>query len=165
MFEGRAREISKHERNGDMIVSIPSEVMKDRARLMQLFPEYTGHYALAPGNPFQDNIELPEFFYTEASINAPFTGKNEEQLKEEFNNRRRQALIIPGYFIAGQMSKEITGKYLDQDGTWVRLLNSSKDGRVVDAGFDPDGYLDVDSYLDPQDPDDGLGGRSFSGVK
>lgn len=164
-FEESQRALSEHERNGDMVIYIPDEVAKDRALLMKLFPEYKNHYALKDGNPFKDDVILSGYGYTESSIDAPFTRTTEEQLETELKKRNRVGLNITGDFLAGQVSKAISGKYLDQERTWARLLSSSEDGRVVNADFYQDGRFRVGSRLSPAFQYDSLGGRSFEGVE
>lgn len=99
---------------------------------------------------------------TEAAIDAPHTGTNEDQAAEILVKVKldRRGHTLNTYAVAGNESRLLLGKYLDQDGTFTRVMSSRVGGRVVDADFFPDGFCYVGWYLGPDDADGRLGVRS-----
>lgn len=90
------------------------------------------------GNPFS----LFGWMRTEKVINAPYTKKDEEAAEKVIGSGRLgQTLNV--YAEAGNQSKLLTGKYLDEVSTWVRVLRSRAHGQVVSAYFAPDGRCHV----------------------
>ena len=109
----------------------------------------------------RDNvINLSGWLRTEKSIDAPNTETDEAKAREIIarNNRLGQTLNVYGE--AGQVSKLLSGQYLDEVSTWVRVLSSRASGRVVYANFNPDGYCYVNWSLKPLDVRGYLGVRS-----
>lgn len=122
-----------------------------------------GSYSVDEGNPVTNEADQWGWRYVEASRVAPYRRTNEAGLREQLNQRGRVGQTLNEYVVAAQMSKSLTGHYLDED-TWSRLFGSRGDGRVVAADFDADGYLYVYPNWDPQERDGDLGGRSSEGV-
>lgn len=105
------------------------------------------------GNP----VRLFGWMLTERTINAPHTNTNEASAEKA--TKGRMGLTLNVYAEAGNQSWFLTGRYLDQTSTCVRILNSRVRGWVVDAGFGPDGYCGVDGGLRPGDAYPFLGVR------
>lgn len=108
------------------------------------------------GNP----IQLFGHLRTEAAIDAPHTRTNEGQAADILARSGRRGHTLNTYVVAGDQSKLLRGKYLDQDRTMVRLMLSRAHGRVVSALFFPSGYCDVDLSLRPGNVGPRLGVRS-----
>ncbi|MDD5147201.1 MAG: hypothetical protein PHV63_01455 [Candidatus Daviesbacteria bacterium] len=100
----------------------------------------------------------------EASINAPNCNTFQKDLKNfiERSGYFGQRLIV--YILASQASKDLTGRYFDQEPIYCRLFGSRYRSRVISAGFDPSGYLGFDWRLDPNFRDRFLGAR-FEEIK
>lgn len=103
------------------------------------------------------------WFDYEVSIDAPYLDTTEGQLMDKISKDGREILSLNQYIVAGQDSELLTGKYLDEDETWVRL-GSRHVGHVVSADFSRGGCLYVGWFLGSDYHYPYLGGRS-SGVK
>ncbi len=157
-------ELKTLESQGKRVGFLPSEVSTQKTRhlLGKMFPQMQSH-SVEEGNYVTNEEDRSGWFDYEADIDAPYTNTNEKQLNEKVKRDGRRLLTLNEYIAAGQDSKHFTGKYLDQNKTFVRL-GSRNGGHVVDAGFDSGGGLDVYWSLRPDARNGGLGGRS-SGVK
>src|SRR3989344_2258372 len=105
-------------------------------------------------------VNLSGWMGTEKTINAPHLETNEDQAFAVISKNKRLAQTLNVYVAAGQQSKLLTDQYLDEVSTWVRVLSSRIDGKVVDAGFYPDGHCFVSWGLGSQGVLGGLGVRS-----
>lgn len=110
-------------------------------------------------------IDLHGWMRTEKAIDAPHTGTNQKQAEKLVKDNGRIGDSLNVYAAAGVMSKELIGQYLDQERTWIRVLSSRDDGRVVGADFDRNGCCRVYWGLRPDDVSDGLGLRSVELAK
>lgn len=108
------------------------------------------------GNP----VRLFGHLRTEATIDAPHTRTNEDQARQIIANLDRQGQTLNVYAEAGNQSKLLTSRYLDEIKTWVRVLNSRLRGQVVNAHFLPYGYCHVGWHLWPDGVRDSMGVRS-----
>ncbi len=96
---------------------------------------------------------------TEKSIDAPHTQTDEDAAEKAIEEGRiGQTLNI--YVEAGNQSKLLTGEYLDEKRTYVRVLNARIRARVVDAHFLGGGRCYVGWGLGPGCVYGGLGVRS-----
>lgn len=139
---------------------LPTELATQQSRhiLDKMFPKI-GSYSVKKDN-FVTNDENPSgWFDYETEVGAPYLDTNEKQLIEGIAKEKRKLLSLNQYIVAGQDNKLLTGQYLDEKGTWVRL-GSRSEGRVVFARFDRDGYLLVDWGLGSSHHRQNLGGRS-----
>lgn len=109
-----------------------------------------------------NSVSLYGWLRTGAAINAPLRGRDEWEARASLLRRDRQGLTLNVYGAAGKQSRLLskTNQFLDQIGTYVRVLNSRVRGRVVNAGFGPSGYCDVPWYLAPDYVYDHVGVRS-----
>lgn len=157
-------ELLKLEEEGRRVGYLPVELSTQKSRhlMAKIWPQMESH-SVEVENQVTNEIDVFGWFDYEASIDAPYTGTNEAQLKDEFKRQGRKGLNLNQYIVAGQDSKLFTGEYLDQNNTWVRLLGSRSRGDVVYAGFRGGGRLLVYSDLSPRNHAEDLGGRS-SGV-
>jgi len=108
------------------------------------------------GNP----VRLSGHLRTEAAIDAPYLKTDEEQAAGILTRLGRRGHTINTYAEAANQSKLLTGKYLDEDRTWIRVMQSRRSGQVVDAHFIPDGYCLVRWSLEPDYAFGSLGVRS-----
>lgn len=109
----------------------------------------------------RDNvINLFGWLRTERKIDAPNTKTDEEKAKKVIAGKGRLAQTLNVYGEAGQVSKLLQAKYLDEDWTWVRVLASRVGGRVVSADFSPVGCCDVGWGLESSFVRGDLGVRS-----
>lgn len=152
------------EASGKRLGYLPPELatQETRHKLGKMYPKMQSH-SVQEGNSVSNDGNPSGWFDYEAAIDAPYLDTKEKQLKERVAKDERELLTLNQYIVAGQDSKLFTGQYLDETETFVRLA-SSRDGRMVRAGFGPGGHLGVDSGLDADLHDPYLGGRS-SGVK
>lgn len=97
----------------------------------------------------------------ESSPNVQNKGTTEIELREKYEKNEKIGMNLNVYIISSIESKDREGKYFDEQ-TWARL-SSLKNGRMLDAGFKPDGSLHIDTPS-PETADLFLGGRSM-GVK
>lgn len=98
----------------------------------------------------------------EASPNTPRKRTTENELREQYKNEGLMGMNLNVYIISSLENKYREGIYFDA-GPWVRLLGSSKNGKVIDASFRADGSLGIDTPS-PETTNLFLGGRSM-GVK
>lgn len=85
----------------------------------------------------------------EAVVNAPYTETTQEQLEDIFKNEGRVGQTLNVYAASSQAIKNIYDQYPDEIYSYVRLLGSEVESRVmVSANFFPNGCLNVgfDSY-------------------
>lgn len=159
-----AEEIKQLEAEGRRLAYLPPELatQENRHILGSMFPKMQGN-SVEEGNTVTNEQVRSGWFDYEAAIQAPHLYTNEKKLRKLLAKQGRLGMNITEYVIAGQDSKLFTGKYLDQDSTYVRLLGSRYDGDVVSAGFGPDGLV-VSWSLGPDRHGPGWGGRSV-GVK
>lgn len=151
----------------DMAGFIPEVVASDLTLVKKGFPEVQFYFYGGLGDISQVNKTyiLAGWKRTEAEIDAPYARTTEQGLREKVDSLGRRGLNLNAYTVFGVLSRDLTGKYLDQTRTAVRLLGASFGGRVLGAKFSAFGRLDVYSYLDPQVQRSGWGGRSAVGGK
>lgn len=89
-----------------------------------------------------NSVRLFGWMRTEKSIDAPHLSTDEAAAVKAIKDRMGQTLNV--YAEAGNQSKFLTGEFLDEVSTWIRVLNSRARGRVVEAYFYPSGYCSVD---------------------
>ncbi|OGE38396.1 hypothetical protein A3D79_03735 [Candidatus Daviesbacteria bacterium RIFCSPHIGHO2_02_FULL_39_8] len=105
-------------------------------------------------------IQLFGHLRTEAAIDAPYPKTDEDQAAEILARLGRRGHTINTYAEAANQGKLLTGKYLDEVGTWTRVMQSRARGRVMFACFDPGGNCFFSWPLKPVDARDDLGVRS-----
>lgn len=164
-------ELAQLVENGRRIGYLPDplKTQQDRPLLAKMFPRMQS-YSLQEENPVKNGANRSGWFDYEASIDAPYHDTTEQGLRDKITSEAERVqrelleMNLNEYVIAGQDSRLFTGKYLDQNSTWSRLLGSRDEGGVVDADFRPGGRLNVHWHLFSQVHDPSLGGRSV-GVK
>lgn len=154
-------ELKRLEANGRRPGYLPPELATQEARhlLAVIWPEM-GSFSVKEGNPVTNEENLSGWFDYEASVDAPFTNTTEDQLRKAIKKEGKNGINLNEYIVAGEDSKLLTGRYLNEGKTGVRLLGSRYGGGVVEAYFDSYGLLTVGSILSPQYHDRGLAGRS-----
>lgn len=105
-------------------------------------------------------INLFGWLKPEKSIDAPFAGTDETKARAAIAGKHRLAQTLNVYGEAGQESKLLTGHFLDEVRTWVRILSSRSGGRVVEARFHRSGSCNVYWDLQP-----GYGGFELLGAR
>jgi len=79
---------------------------------------------------------------TYASVNAPNLNTTQSQAQEFAETKRYLEQRLKTYILASQESKDLSGQYLDERGTWSRLfVRSCGEGDWIRARFSPDGRL------------------------
>ncbi|WP_432842243.1 hypothetical protein [Dactylosporangium sp. CA-092794] len=146
-----AEEIAALRRNGCRLAYLPAELATQEGRhvLGRMFPAMRSFSTLAD-NVITNDFDPSGWFDYEAAIACPYLGTDERQLLDDVTAAGRGLLNLNQYVVAGQDSKLLTGRLLDEGGTWIRA-RSRIDGRLVSARFDGDveaTALGVD-YLDP----------------
>lgn len=166
------KEIEEKERKGKGIILVPDAYAQQAQRplIAAAFRLVNNgyvpkHWSMQADNSVTNDLIHTGYRWIDMSIDAPHTGTNEQQARNAARKEGAEGINHSEYVIAGLQSKLVSGKYLDQDRTWIRELGSSSDGRVVRSCFDPSGYLGVVSVLSPRDRGGGLGARFSSGVK
>lgn len=165
--------IAKQERAGKGLIFVPVEYARQAQRPLiaaafrvLVDNEYVpGHWSMQEDNPVKNDLVHSGFRWVDMAIDAPHTGTNERQARDEAEKESSEGINLSEYLLAGLYSKITIDRYLDQVRTWSRLLGSSRGGQVIFVGFYPDGFLRVNSNLDPQDRDDVFGARFSQGVK
>lgn len=137
---------------------------KGLANLEQMYPKIenwpvgkrTGWFSYV-----RDNFEVnkkDEWVKTEAIIDAPNINTTQRDLE---NHAKKQGYLSQWdciYILISQVSKDLTGRYLDEGDTWSRL-GSRSEGSMVTANFYSDGSLDSVWFMDQLIHDSSLGGR------
>lgn len=132
--------------------------------LGKAFPEM-GSSAFMVGTPVlnidrdEQRVNLYGWMKTEKAINAPNLRTNESQALAIVNKKKRLGQTLNIYAVAGQQSKLLADQYLDEVSTWVRVLSSRVNNKVVHAGFHPNGDCLVRWSLGPENIYDNLGVR------
>ena len=157
-------ELADLEANGKRVGYLPTELATQESRhiLGQMFPRMESH-CVQKDNSLTNDENPSGWFDYESAIDAPYLDTNEKQLIERVTKDGRNLLSLNQYIVAGQDSKLLTSKYLDEDRTWVRL-GSRDGGRLVGANFGRGGLLHVSWPLEADDHTPLSGGRS-SGVE
>lgn len=145
-------------------IYLPEELSTQKSRhlLGKMFPKMKSH-SVEEGNSVTNEVARSGWRQFDMSLDALHLGTNENQLKEAMISQRDEEPTLNEYIVAGQASKLITGKYLDE-GSWSRILGSRLVGGVVSAYFDSGGLLHVISVWLPVYRDSRLGGRFSRGV-
>ena len=146
-------------------IYLPEEFSTQRGRhlLGKMFPKMQSH-SVEEGNSVTNEVARSGWRQFDMSLDAPHTDTNEKQLKEAMVSQGDEEPTLNEYIVAGQASKLLTGRYLDEGATWSRILGSRYDGDVVDAHFLSDGRLLVVSDWSPGHRDPSVGGRFSRGV-
>ena len=153
-------EIAALEQQGKRVGYLPAELAAQQSRhlLGKIFPKMES-YSVKKDNFVTNDENSSGWFDYETEVGAPYLDTNEKQLVERIAKDGRKLLNLNQYIVAGRDNKLLTGQYLDEKETWVRL-GSRSEGRVVFARFDRDGYLLVDWGLGSGHHRQNLGGRS-----
>lgn len=138
-----------------MMVYNPEELRRGRMGLIRLGEMYPGmaSYTVGRNTLITNTHETRGWIKVEATIGAPNLNTSREEL---VNFARRQGYLgqrESTYILASQASKDLTGRYFDEGGTWSRLLGVRGESIIfrnrryvmgVGAHFDSDGRLHVD---------------------
>jgi hypothetical protein len=152
---------------------LPPELATQSSRhlLGRIFPLLRS-YALFEHNPVT-NLDNPSgWFDYDVAEDAPYGGTDEQGLVDTVASEGRWLASLNQYVVATQDSVVLTGRYLDERGTWSRFAHyvggrmvcSRVDGAEPPAGTrteEPlEGALLVAYDVGPGDRFDQLGGRS-----
>ena len=137
-------QIDELEKADRRIGYMPSEFAQKRNVLRVIFKGMWGPPDTTSKNSVTNDNQPAGWFDYDAQMSVPNTNMTEADLRNKFKAENREGMNLNQYIIAGQDSKLLTGKYLDQGTTWTRLLASRLDGGVtILARFNPDGKLDM----------------------
>ena len=155
----------KGEQVSSMLVYHPDKFTEHEG-LIHLGGRYPslGSYSVREGTTIRNNHETTGYVKVEAVLGAPNLNTKEGDLTkhlEGHSNYKGQREST--YILLGQALFVLTGQYPDIQ-TISRLPGSSRDGRMIYAYRNSDGYLRVRWDLDPQDRYPSIGG-SFEEVK
>src|SRR3989344_9098781 len=155
--------IAQDEANGVRHGYLPTELSTQQTRhiLGEMSPKMQSQ-SVKEGNSVTNDENPSGWFDYEAAIDAPYLETEERQLMDKIKKDGRKILSLNQYIVAREDSKLFTGKYLDEDGTYVRV-GSRNDGYLVSVYSRRDGRLRVGSPLLAGHHYPRLGGRS-SGV-
>ncbi|MDP3994460.1 MAG: hypothetical protein Q8P91_01345 [bacterium] len=139
----------EREQRDRMAIFVPDNVNWED--LGKIFPEI-GNWGLALGNPPFDIINNSGWLWIEASVDAP----NRYITPKEGS----QGQSLKTYIIGSQISKLLTGKYFDQDGTSSKLLGCfTAKGSAIRCRFEKHGYLVTFYRLSSKEEDGKVGSR------
>lgn len=129
-------------------------------RLGQMYPEM-GSWSVQEGTTVQDSSdtnERDEWVKVEATVDAPNLDTTQKDLEEHAKKQGYSGQQEAIYILASKKSKDLTGYYLDEEGTFSRL-GSRRKGVVVSVSFHSDGHLFAHWNLSPWHHLPHLGGR------
>lgn len=110
-------------------------------------------------------VDIHGWMTTEKAIDAPYIRTNQGQAERIIERKHRIGDTLNVYGVAGQQSKELTGKYLDEVRTWIRTLSSRLGSQVLNAIFSSNGLCYVHWDLKPGGVSGYLGARSVEVAK
>jgi len=129
--------------------------------LVNMFPNM-GRRWVQKGRKIIDRIDNSGYFSANMNVKAPYLETTEGEWMKKLEQEGLQPMSLKHYIIYGQMMYLLIGKYPDQGfnrgSTWSRV-GSDYEGRIISVHFWPDGDLDIDSDLTPENNEDYLGGR------
>lgn len=161
-FPGAAEDLAEHLAAGDMPIYVPIELASHRERhlLRQIWPE------MRVNTDDVSNLDTRSGWrFVEASLNSPHRNTTGWRLTGVLTESGRHGMNLTEYMIAAEISKQLTGHYLDER-SWSRLPGSFQFGFVVSAHFNPNPYGDLivgHGWMEEVSRRD-LGGRSSVGV-
>lgn len=157
-YEGTLARKRELESNDLMLAYIPPELSTPEALtfLSNMYPGMRLNAEMCK-NIKCENIS--GWINVEVGDRTPRTRTTEKQLKEQIERDGRTGMNLIVYIISSFNYQKLTGRHLDTQ-TWVRLLSSRLNGKVIDAGFRPDGSLHIDLPGGPDTIHESLGGRS-----
>lgn len=171
-FPADARRITEHEVKGERAIFQPIELStpEGRVHLAQAFRKLGNlyvpeHWSTQKGNNVVNIKPHSGWRWISGEIDAPNLDTSADKAKKTLLKNGYEGIDENEYLILGLHMKTTEDACPDQDRTWTWLLNSSRDGRLVHAGFHRYGSLVVDSYLNGQNHDPNLGVRLSSGVE
>lgn len=148
---------------GPIYVSEDLSTQRGRHLLGKMFPKMQSP-SVVEENDVTNEVQSFGWRSFDTSVDAPHQDTDENQLKEAIVRNGEEEPTLNEYIVAGQASKLLTGRYLDEGTTASRILGSRRGGRVVRAYFGSYGYLHVYSHLGPGSRLPYWGGRGSSGV-
>lgn len=157
--------LQEREHAGDMPIYVPQvlDEQKTRNLIWRIWPEmkFSG---FIERDTFVDLYRHRGWRYVERNLDAPHRDTSEDALRKILTQLRRAGLTLTEYVIASQVSKLLTGRYLDED-TNARVLGSLYQGQSAYVGFGSDGYLFLDHRIRPEFQHPETGGRSSIGIE
>lgn len=96
---------------------------------------------------------------TESVLDAPYPYTKENEVKRIFEQKGREGQTLNIYIVASNRSKELYGKYFDEDSR-CRILSSHRGVVLVEASFERDGRCKVEWPVRSMDRNEYLGARS-----
>jgi hypothetical protein len=143
-------ELDQLSATGRSVAYLPPEMATQGTRhlLGSTFP-LMGCYSLLAENVVTNDTNAWGWFDFESSIDAPFANTTEAELRDQITSMEGLSLLtLNQYIVASQISRELTGSYLDERRTWARI-GSRVTGRTICVRFDGD---EVAEGLGDEDP-------------
>lgn len=176
VFESQ-KDIKEQEGRGKGIIFVPEghAAQNQRLRIVSALSKIVGNefvpnnWSVQDDNSVTNDVLHTGYRWVDMAINAPHANTSDQSagdlMKKSKPEEGADGMNLSEYVIAGLQSKLVTGKYLDEVKTWVRLLESRHEDFIVYTKFNPDGRLHVRSSFGPLYLYRGLGVRFSSGMK
>lgn len=171
-----AEEIAALEADGRRLAYLPPEVATQAGRglIGKIWP-LLECFSVLEDNVVHNNINPSGWFDYESAIDAPNDCLNQADLLTEIERQGRTLLTVNQYIVAAQDSRVLTGKYLDETRSWVRVNSGIDPGRILAVHIDGpnmavdladedavEGSLIMAYDFGPEDAVKGCGGRTSS---
>jgi hypothetical protein len=129
-------ELHSFAETGRRVGYLPRELatQRGRAQLGEIFP-LMRCYSLLPDNLVVNDEDAWGWFDYEAAVDADRLDLDEGAAVAALLDQGRVLLSLNQYIVASQDSHELTGAYLDERRSWIRV-GSRIDGNMVAARFD-----------------------------
>lgn len=124
----------RHLMIGDKPIYVPPEL--DLPTVGKIFRLY--NYNIMDGHLPSDVVDHAGWRYVQVSLRPPYLGPSEEEVKKALLESGREGITLTEEIIASHYIKELTGHFLDE-GIWVRLLGTTRNGSALNVWFYPDG--------------------------
>ncbi|WP_132975282.1 hypothetical protein [Pseudonocardia dioxanivorans] len=171
-----AEEIAALQEDGRRLAYLPPEVATRAGRhwLGKIWP-LMECFSVLEDNVVSNVVNPSGWFDYESQIDAPNVNLDQAALLAEVERQGRTLLTVNQWIVAAQDSRVLTGKYLDETRSWVRVNSGIDPGRILAVHIDGpnmavdltdedavDGSMIMAYDLSPHDAVEGCGGRTSS---
>lgn len=125
--------------DGRRLAYLPPEAATREGRhlLGQIFPKMDC-YSVRPDNVVHNVASPSGWFDYEVAIDAPNGNLDQAELLAELDRRGHTLLSLNQYIVATQDSRLLTGSYLDEARTWLRVNSYLAEGELLAVRIDGD---------------------------